>query len=253
MKNLVKMFGLVLIVINLFTTCGCEKHKKDELYLCVNKNGNLCGNVENASKFSSVVAVKLLWHEESVLVGAGSNVKKEYVLLAHGDRKNNSIAVMLPETLNSNYLHSLNLEGRKIYIETPSTMTVSNPNVKVFTFNNYCGVDKDGNVIAYFRPSAIDEDGNVKDVFLTYVDSDVTISGYIVSLATVIPTEDYTGPGELKITATFSIEWKKGWNVWWMSNSSPTPEGNVTRTYSTSPISDMKWLGEENQLYFNIN
>jgi len=242
-KTLCFTVTTTLCLVFLFAVTGCDKLENpdvDDLYL---KIENVSGKIENASKYNNIVGIKLIWFE---------SVSK-YSILARGDRENGGFTIALPKTLDQNCLNALNISGFHINIAVPSTLNVSNNNVKVFTLSNYCGVDKVGNVVAYFRPSAIDENGNVKDVYFTYVDSDVTISGYTESRFTVIPTENYTGPGEWKQTTTYSIEWKKGWNVWWISRNWHTPTATVTERYSTNPVNNLKWDGEENQSHFNIN
>ena len=118
---------LCFIAITLFAATGCDKHK-DELYLCVNKVENICGKVENASKFSDVVRVNLIWSESD----------NRYCILAHGDRKDDDFTITLPETLDLNFLQqSLILEGYSINIASPSTMTVSNPNFKAYNDNTF--------------------------------------------------------------------------------------------------------------------
>ena len=225
---------LCVIVLIFFTTTSCNKSDGDELCFCINIDENVCGKVENASKFSNVVGVNLIWY--------GSDNK--YSVIAHGDRKDDGFTITLPEILDPIYFNTLELEGRRINTTTSSTMTVSNLNVKGSTFSMFCGVNKEGNEVISFMPTAIEKDGTVKNIFFTYVDADVIISGYVVNVATVIPLPNYKGPDELTITAIFSIEWKKGWNIWWFSDTKPTKEGAVTRKYSTNPISKLKWRGK---------
>ena len=226
MKQLFKSFILLLMLMVLVSSCEKvgDKPYEDVLY----------AKVENASEFSDIVEVKLMIH-------VGESIG--WVELACGKWKGDGFKIVLPKTIAPNYLNPLILDGwRKLYTEE-STISVSNPNVEVRDFSFLEGVDKYGNAVASFKPFEIDEGGNVKDVYYTYVDSDVTISGYSESVFTVMPDEGYTGPYEWKMTTTYSIEWKKGWNVWWTSSSWYALEATVTRKYSTNSSSELNWRG----------
>jgi len=220
---------MLLILAAGFSSCA----KTDRLI----EENELYVKVENASEFSNVAEVKLMMYDAS---------NNRWIELAQSDWKDGGFIIELPETISSNYLHALDINGFLINIATPPTITVSNKNVKVRT-PLFCGFDKDGKEVAYFRPSAIDENGNAKDVFFTYVDSDVNISGYTKAEGHAIPACPDC-PSWFKQTTTYSIKWKKGWNVWWTS-SDYTVAGYTlieTRQWSTAPVSELKWYGSEN-------
>ena len=225
--HIIKFVAIML----LFAASSCENFEKPE------EDGfYINAKVENASEYSNVAKVKLMVYNKNI---------KGYVELTSNDWKGYGFTSVLPTTIDPNYLDALNISGYWINLYTPSTMTVSNTNVKVLTVSSsFTGVDKDGTIVAFFQPYAIDEKSNVKDFFYTYVDSDVTISGYSEGTFTVIATEDYTRPYLWKNTTTYSIVWKKGWNVWWISRAWDTLNATETEEYSSSPIKELKWQGK---------
>ena len=229
MKNLIlaTLLSCVFLI-------GCKKENDDTLSGAI-VDGKITAKVENASGCSNVVEVKLRVND---LHGAGLPIE-----LARGDWKDGGFTIELPKTLDPNYLRALvNYDG--LIIGTPSTMTISNKNVK-FALANLLGFDKDGNVIANFYPYNAYEDGKI--VFLIYVDSDVTISGY--DKGEVI---GHCDGGDMylevlciwKKTTTYSIKWEKGWNVWCLSRSESIKKRTITEKWSTIPVSELKWYGQ---------
>jgi hypothetical protein len=171
------------------------------------------------------------------------------VEFASGDWKDGGFTIEPSKTLAPNYLYALiNNSGQPTTIINPqSTVTISNKNVKLMNAS-FWGVDKDGNVVTHFYPFRIDEDGNAKEAFYTYVDSDVTIFGRNEGW-TIITEYDKDKHADIwyewKKNTTYSIKWKKGWNVWCLSGSRSTTKRTITEQWSTTPVSGLKWYGGE--------
>ena len=237
MKKLLSFqnFLQVITVVALFATTGCGKHEQDVLYICMNTGENHCGILVNASKYSDLSVVTLtLLHSDF----------RDFEI-AHGARTDGGITIMLPETLETTYLQEFNINGRRIM---PPTVTVSNPEVKMLTVSWFYGVDIDGYAFVNLWPRVIDENDIGKNVFhyaasarFVYVDSDLTISGYSESMFDVIPAEGYKGPHQWTQKTTYSIDCKKGWNVWWTSSTWHEPTAHITAEYSTTPIGKLYW------------
>ena len=206
--------------------------------------------VENALKYSNVVEVKLMGFDRS----SDRNVE-----LARGEWIDGGFAIELPKTLSSNYLYALiNNNGlpATIIIYTPSTFAITNKNIKL-TNVEFWGVDKDGNVVTHFYPFKIDEGGNAESAFLTYVDSDVTISGYNVGGVAFTEFDEERNADiwySWQKTTTYSINWKKGWNIWCRSNFKyDSTERTIKEEWSTIPASGLKWYGGEDLWKLNRN
>ena len=237
--------ALCMVCMLFFVVWGCEKFEKsdqDGLYL-------IHAKVENASKYSNVVEVKLM---------AGN------IELARGEWKGDGFVIVLPKTLDLNYLHTL-INNNKEYmtiIDPPSTVTISNKNVKVW-HAKFWGVDKDGNVVTRFYPLEIDKDGSYQDAFYTYVDSDVTISGYTEREYTPMANTEYDNARYIgvnlmlnsfdKIITTYSVQWEKGWNVWSFSRFGNIPENTATEKWAPIPGNILKWYSAEELWIGNRN
>jgi hypothetical protein len=221
-----------VIVVTLFAATGCDK-----LYKPYEFCGKIEAKVENASKYSNVVVVKLM-------IG---NIE-----LARGDWKNGGFTIEFPETLNPSYLHAL-INNNNVYMninEPPSTVKITNKYVKVY-HAVFLGVDINGKVVDRFYPIEIDKNGWGQDVFFTYVDSDVTISGYTERRNDVLLFTEYDEARFVgmdihpmsfgKITTTYSIKWKIGWNVWSFSRFYPSMKNKTTEKWSSTPASKLKW------------
>jgi len=223
---------------------GCSSSLEEDLQQGL-VNGIIYAKVENASRYSNVVEVKLMGFDRSAY---------RFVEVARGDFKNGDFTIELPKTLAPNHLRALISESSlpSIMINPPRTLTISNKNVKVGNVS-FWGVDKDGNVVTRFFPLEIDKDGNVHDVFYTYVDSDVTISGYIEREGVITFTEhdearfigiDIGFIWLRKINMIYSVKWKKGWNVWSFSRFNNT-KGEPTEKWSPTNVIEQKWYGSE--------
>jgi hypothetical protein len=239
MKTKTKIvFKLIIIFSIMIGNISCEKKEiiEDGLFLHA--------KVENASKYNNVVEVRLMMNVRDY----GKNIE-----LARGNWKNGSFTIELPKTLDTNYLYALIDENRlqPTIIDTPSSLAISNINVKIWNAQ-FWGVDKDGNVVTPFFPFEIDKDGNNKGIFYTYVDSDVTISGRTEREGVMIDTEFHnekfigSHPHPIwynKITTTYSVEWKEGWNIW--SYSRFFLQEEPVEKWSIIPFSKLKWYGGE--------
>jgi len=109
----------------------------------------------------------------------------------------------------------------------------------------FWGVDKNGIVVDQFEPFIYDEYDKPCSVFYTYVDSDVSISGYIEDEFEKIEYDQSQNEVRylMKKITTFSIEWKKGWNVWSISNdeSKSRTDFLITESWSSIHEIDLRW------------
>jgi hypothetical protein len=231
---------LCFIVVALFVPTSCDKEKL-EAYVITKVEAK----IENASKYSNVVAVILIAYDR---------VNERHVELARSDFKNGRFTIELPKMLAPNYLHTLiNNDEVHMSINNPqSTMTISNKNVNVW-HAYFWGVDKDDKRVVYFYPVEIDMNGCKQDVFFTYVDSAVIISGHMErkeSIFIITQHDEIRNMGTFphpiqwhKITSTYSLKWEEGWNVWRLSRLGQ--EGKTaTESWSGTPVSRLKWYGE---------
>lgn len=237
---------ILLVVAAAITGCGgiCDSENLDF------ENGLeddvfLSAKVVNSSEFNSTVKVNLMMY--------GYYPYRE-VELASGVWKDGSFAMEFPERLDTKYLHPLisgdwlisAFGGTAFPVFAPltvivafSNITISNENVKIVDAQ-FSGVDKDGNKSGIFSLDNADGDWPANDfstkAIFTYVDSDVNISGkgYIKSSGFIVER-----------TTTYSIKWKKGWNVWYRSVSYKTNSDSmiITEQWSSTPVSGLKWFG----------
>jgi hypothetical protein len=226
-KNIITV--VLLLLIGSFSSC----EKKEQVQQgCINE---WCFEIENSSKYRYAVEVKLTIYD----VNTRSTIE-----IVCGDWGDGGFTIALPKTLDSNYLHPL-IHGDdwwttlyyivpSIVIDMLSTITISNENVKV-RHAEFMGIHKDGYWGDIFYPvKIIDEDNYTRAIF-TYVDSDVTISGFT-------STRNDFGNPPFEIHRTYSVEWKKGWNVWYFSKSRTiTGDGQ----WSSIPVDGLKWYGRE--------
>ncbi len=236
---------LCFIVVTLFATTACNKtEKSDEVES--NVVTKIEAKVENASKYSNVVEVKLMMYDLSV---------NNYIELASGDWEGDGFTIVLPKTIDPNYLHTLiNNKEYLTIIDPPSTVIISNKNVKVL-HARFFGVDKDGNIVTRFYPIGIDEAGYGQDAYYTYVDSDVIIFGYTERMNTTLAQTEYDKAKYEgitlilnmwdKITTDYSINWKKGWSLWSFSRFGDIPENTATEKWAPIPVSRLKWFSTE--------
>jgi len=202
----------------------------------------ITAKVENASEFSNVVEVKLMAYNNA------RNVNR-HIELARGIWKNDGFTIELPEMLDTFFLHPL-VRGNRLLNgrywpgieEMQPTLTISNEKVNV-TNNYFVGVDKYGEEVATFSFMKIDDGSHA---IFTYVDSDVTISGYRITEFQAQPN----WPWSSRDITTYSVNWKKGWNVWYFSYIQSVTDSISIREihWSTSPISGQKWYGNPIEL-----
>ena len=225
-----KKLSFLLLAVLCLTVTACDNDEPRVAYLHV--------KVEDASRFGNVVTVKLM--------GVDRTNNHWLAEVARGDWKGNGFTMVLPRNINPNYLYTL-IGNYGLIAHTPSTMIVSNRNVKVGDFQ-FWGIDSDGNRVVRFYPYKIDENGNAKSVVFTYANSAVTISGYAERGTT------FTGICEERENVTityvgirhtiYSINWERGWNVWIFSSVfRPDPERTVTEEWTSTSIDRLIWRG----------
>jgi len=237
-----------LCLVFLFAVTGCDKLENPafEEPAIENPDGDvLYAKVDRPSRFSDVVEVKLVIYD---------NVGRQ-IELARGDWKDDGFRIVLPKTLNPNNLHTLinnndtNSGVAPTIINTPATMTISNRNVKVVNAD-FLAFDKDGNQVTYFFLSEIDENGNLSPsgiTYFTYVESDVTISGYREREVLGYPCGDIHWIDEpiasvlWKETYVYSTEWTKGWNVWRLTGGANCLEETRKEEWTTISMSKLRW------------
>ena len=232
---------LFIVVIIFLAAAACGKHDEDGLILFA--------EVENASKYSDVVEVKLMMNVREY----GPNIE-----LARGVWKDGGFIMMFPKKMYPNYLHAL-VDKNKLQptiTDISSTMFISNKKVKIWNAQ-FWGLDQDGNVVTRFFPFELDKDGIAKAVFYTYSDSYVTISGHTEragDMITEFHNEKFihSDPHPIwfdKITTNYSVNWKRGWNVWSYSRFVNTSV--ATEKWSSTPFIEVKWYGSED--FWDIN
>jgi len=231
MKKILKFTTLVaalLVFAGVFFSCKKGEEKPQQG--CVNE---WCFYIENASKPNSIVEVRLMVYDT---ISEWAPVPN-HVKLARTNWESDGFTIELPKTLEQNHLRTLFNGNFPASIPTNQpTVTVSNENVRVATAH-VIGFDKRGLPAISFSPVVVYDNevpwGFTQAIF-TYVDSDVTISGY---------TYVETGFG-YDISTAYSIEWEKGWNVWYFSKYeiiSETGRLIMTEQWTTSPIDGLKW------------
>jgi len=212
--------AVILLCVLLFTAWSCGKKSPDdgsELRFGV--------KVENASEYSNVVEVRLI---------AGG------IEFARSDWKKGGFEIVLPkETEPPTYLYSLIYdESWSGQVYTPSTLIYDHPTLTISDKNvkgavaGFIGFDKDGHQVAFFYLAKKGKDGdNEAEAILTYVDSYVTITG----------SDSFYD---------YSLNWEKGWNIWYRSRSQTGAGDNlsITRQWTTTPVSGLRWYGS-NILY----
>ena len=215
---------------------NCDKIEKPEASV-VDK---IEAKVENASKYSNIVAVKLIVYA----INAGGVIE-----LARGDWKGDGFTIVFPEMVNPNYLQvSQYNRGLLEPIDNTSlNMTISNRNAKATTAH-FWGIDKEGNLVTSFYPLKINGGGNANEVFFSYVNSDVTITGHNETKA----VQDFEVNGTrhialVRTSTTYSINLKKGWNAWWLSNIRCEQNFTITNKWSSAPIDKQKWFSFEDK------
>ena len=229
----------------LFAGIGCDKHEnpenpdEDELSLYV--------KVENAAKYSNIVAVKLMMRDRIIF---------ENVELARGDWKDGGFTIVLPKIDRNKYREFIHFSFLpKSIIEYYPTITVSSKNAKL-GIAEFWGVDKDDNVVTRFFPHKNEENGNAARIAFYYVSSDVSISGYIEAGIFVDEFDEYLNADTdwfWKNHTIYAVECKEGWNALSSSSFQSSSDGTITDKYSTTPMSNLKWYGGESWWELDIN
>lgn len=230
---------LCFIAVTLFATTGCEKVGElngVETHVVT----KIEAKVENASKYCNIVSVKLMVFALNI---------GDYIELASGDWKGDGFTMALPETVEQNYLQASEYNRGLLepIANSSLAMTISNRDVKAGTAHFY-GVDKDGNFVTSFYPLKINESGAADEAFFSYVNSNVTISGHYETEA----VQDFEVNGIMyialvKTSTTYSVDLKKGWNVWWLSNIRCEQDFTITNKWSTAPVDKQKWYSFEDK------
>ena len=226
-------------------TVTAEDGSKAQYTVTVNME-NIFVKVENASEYSNVVKVKLIIFDFL-----------EKIELASGEWEGDGFKIVLPETINPNYLNSLigtNGLLPSTLIDPASTLTIiGNKNAKVVRDAYLWGYDISGNRVCNFHcyDNAYPYWGAVH--YLIYTDSDVNISGYVEEQVFEELNIHYTyfEPNpilyEWEKTTTYSIECKKGWSILRFTKSRTAPPVFIiTEKHSTVPNDRVKWRGSPN-------
>ncbi|MCL2436254.1 MAG: hypothetical protein FWD09_09005 [Lentimicrobiaceae bacterium] len=248
MRKNVTCVAILLILAGSFSSC--QSKNEDDAGGPLLSGNRITAKVANASAYSNVVEVKLVVFIEGdpIPVVNGTYTPMLPIELSSGDWVDGGFVIELPETLAPGYLNAIFYDciGPFVHGHLQPTITISNKNVKVSSAY-FAGVDKDGNVVATFSPVRLDKDGNnVDEAFFTFVDSDVTISGYAKEEGHAHPA--YEGaPSWFEITTNYSVEWEKGWNVWFFSRHHAVSGHTLitTEQWSITPVSGLKWYGSE--------
>jgi len=237
MKRHILNTALLLFLTSVFISCERERDN-----ILIEQDNIIHARVENALEYSNVVEVKLMINTLIPLAQFYVDIE-----IARGTWKDCGFTIELPITINPNYLYSLLRDGRwnmrlsaYTYYESLTATTISNENAKTVNAE-FWGVDENGHWIAPFSLVKIEDEYNFTRAVFTYVDSDVTIFGNNTE------RNDFGNPS-FEIHNIYSIEWKKGWNVWYFTKSRTiTNDGTpiLTRQWSSIPVNGLKWYGEE--------
>ena len=264
MDNILKR--TVILLIMAVSTAGCnnlvDKSNEDELKqiceeetqqtctdefcLCAKDNDSskiITAKVENASEFSNVVEVKFIVEETDTNERDG--ITRRFVEIARSDWKDGGFTIELPKMSAPNQLFPIDYGGRgAITINVQPTLTISNENAKVKE-GYFVGVDEDGNVVACFLLRENVDNMDVSSAWFTYADSDVTISGYSKLEGAANPRPGYGDYNRFEFITTYSIDWKKGWNVWFFSSFRTITDNTSLTTvrHTTTHNCGLKWYG----------
>ena len=186
--------------------------------------------VADASKYSNITEVRLV---------AVADLPEGGIELARFEWKDGGFTVELPDFVNPDYL--------KVY-QNIIGLSVSNENVK-YIAPFFVGFDKDGNYVTEFFLAKITKDGYTHATYI-YVDSDAVLSGY-AEYAAYLFEKDKNGNCIYslenrhlwKTNTTFSMEWKKGWNIQYDSKSISKTKRTITEllSASTTPVCELKF------------
>ena len=218
----------VLMLAGSLFSCGKKAEKEEQ-----NEDGALLSNelyakVENASQYSNIAVVELR---------CVTDLPEAVTEFASGGWEDGGFEIVFPETVNQ-LSHTATFDGMDF-------LTISNKNVSAQEFF-FTGFDKDGNRVTEFFLAKETENGYVQ-AFFTFVDSDATISGSTEHLAYIREKDDngQCFPYLWKTTMTFSVKWKKGWNIWYCTKSISREKRTIIEQWSTTSVSGLKWYGTE--------
>jgi hypothetical protein len=240
-----KLFALITIIAAVATNFySCKKEKE---LLPDGTAKSIVAKVENAAEFSDVDKVGLIVHDRNT---------NKTVELASGDWERDGFVIELPETLAPSYLYPLISQDGfpvTIIIYSPSTINISNENVKMAIAKLHV-IHKSGNITDIY-PFKIDKHGNAKRALLTYVDSDITISGYNKGEIAICGYDEDENADVFYLwekTTVYSIKWKKGWNVWCLSSYMSATKKTITEQWETISVDDLKWYSSKDLDKLNI-
>jgi len=220
----IKIIALALILEGGFTSCS-DNNELQKGYL-----NKITAKVENASEFKDVVEVKLLVWDP---------INRTDVEIASSYWNNGGFKIVINESKSPTYLHPLicgdwywsiasDFDKPSTVIDEQQTVTISNKDIKLVDAF-FVGFDKDGYRVATFSLVKFDKNGHIEaEAKVSYINSDVNISGY-------------TYPSRIN----YSIDWEKGWNIWYRSTSQKRTGDDITTTqlWSSTPVKGLKWYG----------
>ena len=224
-KNRMSKRNLLKLACVLFAACfifaGCDNDDDDD------KGGfKIVGKLDDASHLGDVKTVKfILW----------DNVADKGVSIAEADFNNGDFTLILPETIDPKILSSIK------DAEFPPSVTISSSNPDAKGSGEYYieGYNSAGKHIANFGYVKVID--NTKSYMgWMYVDSDVSIKG------TATDEEDYYGVF-YEYNNTYSLDLKKGWNVFYVSDARTEQDGKRIENFemrTDGAISGLKWVGE---------
>jgi len=233
--HIFKFTAIVLIVAGSFSSCEED----------ISSSESIVAKVKNADEFSNVLVVKLMECDFSFF--------SRSVELARGDWKDGGFTIVLPKTLNLNTMEALihsNCYPTNTMVVQP-TMTISNENAKIKNVQ-FVGFEKNDNAVASFTLFKADK-MDIDQAVFTYVDSDVTISGYTKVEGPANPQLGHGDYNRFEIITTYSVEWKKGWNVWFYSRYPHKIIDNTavtTEQWTSIPVSSLQWRGSSLSIDF---
>jgi len=269
MKTFLKLTAfsaLLLILASIATSCN-DNGKEEPPFEETPNSVVIHAQVENAEELGDISRVSVFTRLTD-LDSAWPIITRDS-LVAYGDWKDDGFTIKLPKTIDRNLLYSLVTERMStgwIYddlrMEIPflasfgavgiglfrgaidSTTFISNRNVKGVTIE-FLGLQRAGaGGLFSFFPTKIVDGVSIQTVF-TYVDSDVTILGNnIQRYDDIFPGFDFPHRHHI-----YSIEWRRGWNVWYLSRSETINDDGIsvitTQWSSQPPIEGLRWQGME--------
>jgi len=235
--EILKLTAILMTIAVCFSSCNKKVELDiDELCTCEEEQQQgyledvvIIANVENASKYSRATEVWWSWYDMDL---------RTIIKPARAEWKNGSFAIELPETLDSNYLNGS-------FGGSLDLLTISNRDVKTKEAT-FAAFENNGNYVTSLFHAKKTENGYVR-AFYIYADSDATFYGSTTSGA-YLTEKDNNGHCSLylwKINTTFSVSWKKGWNIWYLSSSYSKAERIITKQWSSTPVCGLKWYGGE--------